>query len=159
MTGADPAAVTGAGAGGGPEHVARKRGLVREALALHRPSAEDPLGTLAALGGLEHAGLVGLILGGARAGRPVVLDGLNTVAAAPVAASLQPAVTGYLVAAHRSAEPGAAVALDALGLRPLLDLGQRLGEGTGALLALPLLRPAGAALREMAGLEEVAGAR
>ena len=88
-----------------------------------------------------------------------MLDGLNTVAAALIAASVQPAVTGYLVAAHRSTEPGATVALDALGLRPLLDLGLRLGEGTGALLALPLLRAAAAALREMAGLEEVAGGR
>ena len=159
MTGADPAAVTGAGAGGGPEHVARKTELVRRAVALHRPGPDDPLGALAAVGGLEHAALAGLILGGARARRPVILDGVSTVAAALVAVALAPAAGGYLIAAHRSTEPGASVALEALRLRPLLELEMRLGEGTGALLALPLVRAAAAALSGMAALDEVAGAR
>ncbi|MEZ0285191.1 MAG: nicotinate-nucleotide--dimethylbenzimidazole phosphoribosyltransferase, partial [Thermoleophilia bacterium] len=149
----------GAGAGGGPEHVARKTELVRRAVALHRPGPDDPLGALAAVGGLEHAALAGLILGGARARRPVILDGVSTVAAALVAVALAPAAGGYLIAAHRSTEPGASVALEALRLRPLLELEMRLGEGTGALLALPLVRAAAAALSGMAALDEVAGAR
>jgi nicotinate-nucleotide--dimethylbenzimidazole phosphoribosyltransferase len=94
------------------------------------------------------------MLGGAAAGVPVILDGVSTCAAALVARALAPACAGYLVAGHRSTEPGASRALAELGMQPLLDLGMRLGEATGALLAVPLVRAAAAALARMATLEE-----
>ncbi len=106
-------------------------------LALHRPSPADPLGVLAAVGGLEHAALAGVILSGAADRVPVALDGVSAVAAALVAVALQPTALDYLIAGHRSAEPAAAAALAHLGLAPLLDLSLRLGEGTGGLLAVP----------------------
>src|SRR2546421_455737 len=102
------------------------------------PDRARPLAVLAARGGLEIAALAGFMLESARRRLPVVLDGVVTNAAALVAAALDPAVGGYLLASHVSAEPGAAIALAALGLRPLLDLGLRLGEGTGAVLAMHL---------------------
>jgi nicotinate-nucleotide--dimethylbenzimidazole phosphoribosyltransferase len=105
---------------------------------------------LAAFGGLEHAALAGFVLGGAALRVPVLLDGVNAGAAALVAAAFAPAAVGYCVAGHRSAEPGHALALAHLGLEPLLDLGMRLGEGTGALLALPVLQAAVQALLDVA---------
>lgn len=110
----------------------------------------DPLTLLAEIGGLEIGGLAGFIIGGAAAGLPVVLDGVVTLAAALVATALVPAVAGYLVAGHRSTEPGAPAALEHLGLAPLLDLGLRLGEGTGGCLAVPLVRAASSILSGMA---------
>ena len=156
FTGRAAAEVTGPGAGADPRQLAHKVALVAGALELHRPDPADALSALAAVGGLEHAALAGVILGGAAARRPVVLDGVNAVAAALVAAALCPAARGYLVAGHRSPEPGASAGLEALGMAPLLELGMRLGEGTGALLALPLLRAAARALAEMATLAEAA---
>jgi nicotinate-nucleotide--dimethylbenzimidazole phosphoribosyltransferase len=110
---------------------------------------------LAAVGGLEHAALVGVILSAAAEGIPVVLDGVVTDGAALVAVAMCPAAAGYLVAGHRSVVPGAAIALDHLGLSALLDLSLRLGEGTGGLLAVPIVRAAAAALAGMATLAEV----
>jgi nicotinate-nucleotide--dimethylbenzimidazole phosphoribosyltransferase len=109
----------------------------------------DPIEVLAALGGLEHAALAGFILGAAAQRVPVILDGVIAGSAALIAAALAPAVLDACVAGHRSAEPGHTVALVALGLNPLIDLELRLGEGTGAVLALPLVQAAVAALREM----------
>lgn len=149
-TGADPAAVTGRGTGIDDDTYARKVGVVRAALARHAPDPADPLGLLAAIGGLEHAALAGFILGGAARRVPVLLDGVSTVAAALVAAAFAPEVTGALIAGHRSAEPGASVGLDRLGLAPLIDLNLRLGEGTGALLALPVVVSAARVLHEVA---------
>ncbi len=120
----------------------------------NRPDPADALGTLAALGGFEIALLAGVTLGAAECRAIVVLDGFITSAAALVATRLEPAVTGYLVASHLSPEPGHALVLDDLGLDPLLDLGLRLGEGSGAALALPLLEAARAILVEMATFEE-----
>ena len=105
---------------------------------------------LAAVGGLEHAAIAGFLLGGAALRVPVVLDGVIAGAAALLVRTLAPTGLDYCFAGHRSAEPGHAVALDALGLTPLIDLGLRLGEGTGAVLALPLLQCAARALRDMA---------
>ena len=110
----------------------------------------DPVELLAQIGGLEIAGIAGLVVGGAAARVPVLLDGVVTLAGALVATSLVPAAAGYLVAGHRSTEPGASAALEHLGLDPLLDLGLRLGEGTGGCLAVPLLRAASRILSEMA---------
>jgi len=127
---------------------------VGRALEVNRADASDPLGVLAALGGFEIALLVGVILG-CRAERvPVVLDGFITGAAALVAARLEPAAVEAMIAAHRSPEPGHALLLDELGLEPLLDLRLRLGEGTGAALALPIVRGALALLNEMASFDE-----
>jgi nicotinate-nucleotide--dimethylbenzimidazole phosphoribosyltransferase len=109
---------------------------------------------LAAVGGLEHAALTGLLLAGAAARVPVLLDGVNADAAALAAHAFAPEAVGYLVAGHRSVEPGATVALTALGLDPLVDLGMRLGEGTGALLAVPIVRAAAAVLSGMATFAE-----
>jgi nicotinate-nucleotide--dimethylbenzimidazole phosphoribosyltransferase len=150
FTGADPSVVTGRGTGIDDATLARKTDVVRRALARHAPDPADPLGVVAAVGGLEHAALAGYVLGGAAAGVPVLLDGVNAGAAALVAAGLAPACVGYCLAGHVSAEPGHARALAALGVPPLLDLGMRLGEGTGALLALPVVAGAARALREVA---------
>lgn len=154
LSGADPAMVTGPGSGSDDAGLARKRAVVADALALHGKDRR-PLQVLASLGGLEHAALVGLILAGAAEGLPVVLDGIAALAAALVAASLAPTVVGYLIAAHRSPEPGARVALNHLGLEPLLDLGLRLGEGTGALLAIPLVQAAARVLGDVATLADL----
>ncbi len=150
FTGADPAVVTGRGTGIDDATLARKIDVVRRALDRHRPDPADPLGVLAAVGGLEHAALAGFVLGGAAAGVPVLLDGVIAGAAALVAAALAPAAVGYCLAGHVSAEPGHARALAALGITPLLDLGMRLGEGTGALLALPVVAGAARALHDVA---------
>ncbi len=150
FTGADPERATGRGTGIDDETLARKVGVVRKALARHRPSPEDPIGSLAAVGGLEHAALAGYVLGAAAQRRPVLLDGVTAGAAALVAAVLRPEAVHCCLAGHRSAEPGHAIALEHLGLRPLLDLGMRLGEGTGALLALPVAQAAARVLHEVA---------
>ncbi len=150
FTGADPAVATGRGTGIDDVTLARKTAVVRRAVDRHRPDPADPLGVVAAVGGLEHAALAGFVLGGAAAGVPVLLDGVNAGAAALVAAALAPDAVGYCLAGHVSAEPGHALALAALGITPLLDLGMRLGEGTGALLALPVVAGAARALQDVA---------
>ena len=150
FTGADPAEVTGRGTGIDDDTLVRKTAVVRRALARHELQPADPIGVLAAVGGLEHAALAGFILGAAAVRVPVVLDGVIAGAAALVAAALAPAAVDACVAGHRSAEPGHAYALASLGLRPLVDLELRLGEGTGAVLALPLVQAAVAALTDMA---------
>ena len=126
---------------------------MRAALDVNRPDAADPVGVLAAVGGYELAVLAGVCLGAAAAGAVVLLDGFVTGAAALVAARLAPAAAERMVASHRSPEPGHALVLAELGLRPLLDLGLRLGEGSGAALALPLLSAALAILADMATFE------
>ena len=150
ITGAAPGTVTGRGTGVDDETLARKVGVVERALALHRPDPADPIGVLAAVGGLEHAGLVGFILGAAAARVPIVLDGVIACSAALVARALAPECTAAMVAGHRSVEPGASVALRALELTPLVDLDLRLGEGSGAVLALPMVQAAARVLRDVA---------
>jgi nicotinate-nucleotide--dimethylbenzimidazole phosphoribosyltransferase len=150
FTGASPAQVTGYGTGIDEQTYAHKVEIVRRALELHRPDPQDPIGVLAAFGGLEHAALAGFILGGAALRIPVILDGVIAGAAALVAQAIAPEVTVACVAGHRSAEPGHALALEALGVNPLIDLELRLGEGSGAVLALPLVASAVRALREVA---------
>ncbi|MEU5671941.1 nicotinate-nucleotide--dimethylbenzimidazole phosphoribosyltransferase [Micromonospora sp. NPDC047753] len=150
FTGADPLDTTGRGTGVDDPTYARKVAVVRAALARHTPDPADPLGVLAAVGGLEHAALAGLILGAAARRTPVLLDGVIAVSAALAAAAFAPDAVCAMVAGHRSAEPGATVALRHLGLDPLIDLGLRLGEGTGALLALPVVTGAVRVLHEVA---------
>ncbi|MFJ9087247.1 nicotinate-nucleotide--dimethylbenzimidazole phosphoribosyltransferase [Streptomyces sp. NPDC102384] len=146
----DPSEVTGRGTGINDETHARKVEVVRRALDLHKPDPADPLGVLAAVGGLEHAAMVGLLLGGASLRTPVILDGVSAGAAALVARAIAPEVLAACIAGHRSAEPGHVAALNKLGLRPLVDLDLRLGEGTGALLALPIVQSAARAMHEVA---------
>ncbi|MGC4853830.1 nicotinate-nucleotide--dimethylbenzimidazole phosphoribosyltransferase [Micromonospora sp. DT4] len=150
FTGVDPLDSTGRGTGVDDPTYARKVAVVRAALARHTPDPADPLGVLAAVGGLEHAALAGLILAAAARRTPVLLDGVIAVSAALAAAAFAPDAVAAMVAGHRSAEPGATVALRHLGLDPLIDLGLRLGEGTGALLALPVVTGAVRVLHEVA---------
>jgi nicotinate-nucleotide--dimethylbenzimidazole phosphoribosyltransferase len=147
---AAPEAVCGRGTGVDDDGLRRKVEAVRSALARNRPEPDDPVGVLAAVGGYELAVLAGACLGAAAAGAVILLDGFVTGTAALVAARLAPAAAGRMIASHRSPEPGHALVLADLGLRPLLDLGLRLGEGSGAALALPLVSAALAILADMA---------
>jgi nicotinate-nucleotide--dimethylbenzimidazole phosphoribosyltransferase len=147
---AKPGAVCGRGTGVDDDGLRRKVDAVQAALAVNRPDPGDPAGVLAAVGGYELAVLAGVCLGAAADGAVVLLDGFVTGAAALAAARLAPAAAERMVAAHRSPEPGHALVLADLGLRPLLDLGLRLGEGSGAALALPLVSAALALLEDMA---------
>ncbi|QOC95195.1 nicotinate-nucleotide--dimethylbenzimidazole phosphoribosyltransferase [Micromonospora craniellae] len=150
FTGVDAAEATGRGTGVDDPTYQHKIEVVRAALRRHAPDPDDPLGVLASVGGLEHAALTGFVLGAAARRVPVLLDGVIAVSAALAAAALAPDAVGAMIAGHRSAEPGAAVALRRLGLDPLIDLGLRLGEGTGALLALPVVTGAARVLHEVA---------
>jgi nicotinate-nucleotide--dimethylbenzimidazole phosphoribosyltransferase len=151
FTGHPAAAVTGRGTGIDDAALATKVAVVERALERHAAAiAQGPLGALAAIGGFEIAALTGFIVGGAAARVPVIVDGVIADAAALVAGALAPDVVTCCVAGHRSPEPGATVALAHLGLDPVLDLGMRLGEGTGACLAVPVIQAAARVLREMA---------
>jgi nicotinate-nucleotide--dimethylbenzimidazole phosphoribosyltransferase len=146
----EPRLTCGRGTGLDDAGVAHKLAVIRAGLRLHEPDAHDPLGVIAALGGFELAVLAGLAIGAASHEVPVVVDGFICSTSALVAARLAPALPARLVASHRSPEPGHVLVLDALGLEPVLDLGMRLGEGSGAALCLPLIRSALAILEEMA---------
>lgn len=159
VTGQSAAAVTGRGTGLDDAGLARKLAVIERALRLNHPDVTNPLDVLAKLGGFEIGGLVGLILGASQRQRVILLDGLISTAAALLAVRLSPEVRGYLIAGHRSVEPGHGVALHALGLEPLLDLGLRLGEGSGAALAIPIVHAAARTLAEMATFEEAAVSR
>ncbi|NEK60502.1 nicotinate-nucleotide--dimethylbenzimidazole phosphoribosyltransferase [Geodermatophilus sabuli] len=153
FTGAEPAAATGRGTGVDDATLRRKVGVVTRAVArvpVPPRTPEAALAALAEVGGLEHAALAGFVLGAAAARVPVLLDGVIAGAAALVAAALCPTAIDHALAGHTSAEPGHAVALRALDLRPLLGLDLRVGEGTGALLAWPLVTSAARALRDVA---------
>jgi nicotinate-nucleotide--dimethylbenzimidazole phosphoribosyltransferase len=155
LTGLDPQDVVGRGTGVDDAGLARKREAVRAALDVNAERiARGPLEALAAVGGLEIAGLAGVIIEAAGQRRPVVIDGFISGAAALAAARIAPGVTAFMIASHRSQELGHAAVLQQLGLRPLLDLDLRLGEGTGALLALPLLDAAVRLLNDMATFDE-----
>ena len=155
FTGRSSEETTGRGTGIDDETFELKVRVVEEALRLHEPDTTDPLGVLAALGGLEHAAITGLILTSAVYEVPVILDGVVSTSAALVARALAPESVGYAIAGHRSVEPGAAAALEHLDLEPILDLRMRLGEGTGGLLAVPIVQAAARVLEEMATMEEM----
>lgn len=158
LTGSPVAVVTGRGTGVDNTGLARKIQVIERALAINRPRADDPLDVLAKVGGFEIAGLAGLIIGAASRRIPVVIDGFISGAATLVAARLEPAIKPYLIASHQSVEIGHRVVLEHLGLRPLLILDLRLGEGTGAVLAFHLVEAAVRTLNEMATFAE-AGVR
>ena len=150
LTGQPVDAVVGAGAGADDACMARKRSAIERALALHAGSLATPLGVLRCLGGFEIAAMCGFCLGAAAHRVPIVTDGFIATAAAALAVRISPAASGYLFASHRSSEPGHAHLLAVLGQEPLLDLGMRLGEGTGAALAMNLIQAAVAAFTGMA---------
>ena len=154
ITGRPVAAVTGRGTGVGDEGLRRKVAVIEQALARNQPHPQDALDVLAKVGGFEIGFLAGVMLGVAAARRPVVLDGFITGAAALIACGLRPRLREFLLASHLSVEPGHRVVLEHLGLRPLLDLGMRLGEGTGAALGIFLVEAAARILREMASFAE-----
>jgi nicotinate-nucleotide--dimethylbenzimidazole phosphoribosyltransferase len=150
LTGERVENVVGRGAGLDDEGIARKRRAIERGLALHASRLTSPLGILQCVGGFEIAAMCGFCLGAAAVRLPVVTDGFIATAAAALAVRLCPAMAGYLFAAHQSAEPGHARLLAAIGEQPLLNLGMRLGEGTGAALAIGIVRAAVAAFTQMA---------
>lgn len=140
----------GPGTGVQGEALLRKIATVRQVLELRHPDLADPIGVLAAVGGAEFGAMAGAMLAGAARGWAVIVDGYIATGAALLALRLEPALGDYLIWSHRSAEPGASRVMSGLGARPVLDLGLRLGEGSGAALAVPILRAACSMLREMA---------
>ncbi|MEQ1795240.1 MAG: nicotinate-nucleotide--dimethylbenzimidazole phosphoribosyltransferase [Nitrospira sp.] len=154
MTGRSVAEVTGRGTGIDDAGHVHKVSVIQQALDLHRPDQRDALAVLANVGGLEIAGLAGLILGAASARVPVVLDGFIAGAAALIAVGLEPRCRDYLIASHRSVERGHQAILEHLALKPLLDLDLRLGEGTGACLGMSLVCAALKVYTEMATFGE-----
>jgi nicotinate-nucleotide--dimethylbenzimidazole phosphoribosyltransferase len=154
IAGLPAAQVTGRGTGVDDAGLARKSALIERALALHRPDPVDGLDVLAKVGGFEIGGLAGVLIGAAAARLPVVIDGFISGAAALLACVLAPAARPYLIAGHRSVERGHTAVFTLLDLQPLLDLGMRLGEGTGAVLAQSLCQAACKIHREMATFGE-----
>lgn len=151
ITASEPAQVTGRGTGVSDRQLAHKVEVIQRALALHHPANQQ---TLEKVGGFEIGVMAGVMIGAAAARIPVLIDGLISTAAGLIAAQYAPQVADYLIASHRGSEPGHHVALDWLGLEPLLALNLRLGEGTGAVLALPLVEAAMRTLQEMATFGE-----
>ena len=154
VTGADPSVTTGRGTGIEDEALARKIQVVRRAIELNKPDAKDGLDILSKVGGFEIGVLAGSMLGSASRQRPVVVDGFISGAAALIAWTLAPGARQYFIASHQSVEPGHQISLDAMGLTPLLDLNLRLGEGTGATLAMHIIEAAAKCLAEMTTFAE-----
>ena len=151
ITGRPPADVTGRGTGLHDAGLAQKISVIERALQGHDPAHED---TLIKIGGFEIGAMAGLMIGAASTRIPVVVDGLISTAAAMIAAQLAPDAKNYMIAGHQSAEPGHSIALEFLGLTPLQHLDMRLGEGTGALLAIPVIEAAMRILQEMATFDD-----
>ncbi|MDE2747019.1 MAG: nicotinate-nucleotide--dimethylbenzimidazole phosphoribosyltransferase [Chloroflexota bacterium] len=154
LCGRPPEAVTGRGASRSDEQLASKIAVVTRAIDVNQPDPTDGVDVLRTLGGFEIGVLAGVVLGAASRRTPVVLDGFITAAAALIAQAIVPLSRDYLIAGHRSAERGHGVALEHLGLKPLLELDMRLGEGTGAVLAMGIVDAAAASLNEMATFAE-----
>ncbi|APG27456.1 nicotinate-nucleotide--dimethylbenzimidazole phosphoribosyltransferase [Syntrophotalea acetylenivorans] len=156
LTGATVEQATGCGTGIDVERRKHKVAVIERALQVNRPDPDDGLDILAKVGGFEIGGLAGMILGAAAQKKAIIIDGFISTAAALIAQSLAPASTDYMIAAHHSIEQGHCLALERLGKKPLLDLDFRLGEGTGAALAMNLVEGAQRILTEMATFEEAA---
>lgn len=150
LTGQPAVEVTGLGTGIGRDGWRHKVEVVARAIEVQLPDEQDPLDVLSKVGGLEIGAIAGVVLAAAAAHLPVLIDGVIATAGAAIATRLAPAARSFMIAGHQSLEPGHRVLLDYLDLRPLMSLDLRLGEGTGALLALPLLDAAVALLNEMA---------
>lgn len=154
LAGRPVAEVTGRGTGLEEDQLLHKIRVIEGAISLNRPDPSDPMDVLSKVGGFEIGGIAGLILGWASCRKPVLVDGFISTAGALMAHALCPVSTHYMIASHRSAERGHRLALEHLGLEPLLDLDLRLGEGTGAALAMPLVEAAVRILTEVATFEE-----
>lgn len=154
FTGLPADKVTGYGTGINEESFKRKVSVIEKAIEVNRPDPGDALDVLAKLGGLEIAGIAGIVLGAAANRIPVVVDGFISSAGALAACELKPEAKGYVIAAHRSVEAGHLAVLNRIGHRPLLDLDMRLGEGTGAVLAMGLVDAGLKVLKEMATFEQ-----
>jgi nicotinate-nucleotide--dimethylbenzimidazole phosphoribosyltransferase len=150
LTGRPVVEVTGRGTGISDEALARKVRVIEEAVRVNRPDPADPVDVLAKVGGAEIGAIAGLCLGAASRRVPVVVDGFISTAGALIAHALEPRVRDYIFAAHRSVEQGHRVMLEQMGLRPILELDMRLGEGTGAVLAMMLIEAGLKVYREMA---------
>jgi len=150
MSGKQPKKITGRGTGIGDKQLAHKIKVIERALSVNKPNPKDPIDVLSKVGGFEIGGLVGVILAGAAYRIPVVIDGFISGAAALIAVSLSPQARDYLIAAHLSAEAGHELLLQFLGLKPLLNLNMRLGEGTGAVIGMFLADAASRTLSQMA---------
>lgn len=147
--------VVGRGTGVDDEGLALKTSVIQAALDRTRDAHDDGMATLAALGGADFAAMAGFMVGAARAGVPVLLDGVIAVAAALTADRIEPGTAAWFAAGHRSTEPAQTLALAKMGLEPLLDLGMRLGEGSGAVAAVPVVRSSVALLRDVALLADL----
>lgn len=154
LLGADVEAVTGRGGGITEESFRKKKAVIRTAVEVNRPDRDDVVGVLSKVGGFDLAAMCGAFLGAAAARRPAVIDGLISAAAALCAVRLCPNVRGYLVPSHASFEIGYRLAMEAMDLRPLFDLGMRLGEGSGCPLAFQVLDAACAVINDMATFDE-----
>lgn len=154
LLGADVEAVTGRGGGITEESFRKKKAVIRTAIEVNRPDRDDVVGVLSKVGGFDLAAMCGAFLGAAAARRPAVIDGLISAAAALCAVRLCPNVRGYLVPSHASFEIGYRLAMEAMDLRPLFDLGMRLGEGSGCPLAFQVLDAACAVINYMATFDE-----
>lgn len=154
LLGADVEAVTGRGGGITEESFRKKKAVIRTAIEVNRPDRDDVVGVLSKVGGFDLAAMCGAFLGAAAARRPAVIDGLISAAAALCAVRLCPNVRGYLVPSHASFEIGYRLAMEAMDLRPLFDLGMRLGEGSGCPLAFQVLDAACAVINDMATFDE-----
>lgn len=154
LLGADVEAVTGRGGGITEESFSKKKAVIRTAIEVNRPDRDDVVGVLSKVGGFDLAAMCGAFLGAAAARRPAVIDGLISAAAALCAVRLCPNVRGYLVPSHASFEIGYRLAMEAMDLRPLFDLGMRLGEGSGCPLAFQVLDAACAVINDMATFDE-----
>jgi len=146
--------MVGRGTGVDDQGLARKKTVINKGLEVNRPDAGDGLDILAKIGGFEIGGITGLALAGAYYQHPVVIDGFISTAGALIAQAICPAVTDYLFAGHQSEEPGHRIMLGHLGLKPILDLGMRLGEGTGGTMAMTILEGALRVFKEVMTFEE-----
>ena len=154
ITGTDPAVTTGRGTGVDDAGLDRKIEVIKRSIDVNRPDPKDGLDVLSKIGGFEIGVLAGAMLGAASRRRPVLVDGFISGAAALIAWTISPAARYYFIASHQSVEPGHRVVMEAMGLNPLLDMGMRLGEGTGAALAMHLVEAAAKCLAEMATFGE-----
>jgi len=146
--------IAGRGTGVDDAGLARKIAVIQDSISRNKPTASDPIGLLADVGGFEIGGIAGLVLGAAESRVPVVIDGVISTAGALIAWLLEPRVAEYMFAAHRSVEEAQSAMLALMKLDPILDLGMRLGEGTGCALAMPIIEAGVKVIRQMATFEE-----
>jgi nicotinate-nucleotide--dimethylbenzimidazole phosphoribosyltransferase len=154
VTGLPVSRIVGRGTGIDDVRLAHKIRVIEESISVNRPDRADPIGVLSRIGGFEIGGIAGLVLGAAHSGIPAVIDGVVSTAGALIAWLLEPALSDYIFAAHRSVERSQWAMLKVMRLEPILDLGMRLGEGTGCALAMPIIEAGAKVIREMATFEE-----